>query len=630
MSDGNERCGTRHLRWALAPVDVLEPHARQRGLLLHQAAAALIAILLPPACHSLCNSRLQHPHQLLLVLDSRVRDPSSIEPFADLLHAHLAEVLLDDRAILSELHCQPIRQRPHRDALEGLDHSVPDHLDFVMVEHALRQHFARPEGVPAVDDGHALGGARQDEGIFHGGVAAADHHHLLPRVQEAITRRARAHASSPEVVLALGAQPARVGACRQHHRVRLDAGVVGGNSEGALRQVHLGDEVLLEDGAVARCLALHRLHQRRARALVHAWVVFDADALALELPSDGRRHNDRPQPCARGIDGSGEACRAGADDHQLLSLRPLLLGVDRKVAEVVILIGGCLLPLLLLLLLPPLELLLELLHAGQVQVWLRGLRLAALGGGRRGCRLRLAVSGGSALHRPGAGLGRLAVVLLLQRFDQCVVPRTPALASLGDDFLEFLVVHLHQLLWRLLLVEGLKRVDSHFDVLLLRLPHQLLRHALDAVGVSARELVALLPEQEHLERRHAPDSLLRGDVMVVVDVNLGEDGLVLVLLGQLLEVRRNHAARTAAIAVKVDDDRQPRHIRVVFQQLLELGVTLDIADCRTRFDIRSKCCQDDEHKDTTGDDTASNRLAGCHGWNQAAQNARSKQRTDDT
>lgn len=123
------------------------------------------------------------------------------------------------------------------------------------------------------------------------------------------------------------------------------------------------------------------------------------------------------------------------------------------------------------------------------------------------------------------------------------------------------------------------------------------------------------------------------------------------MLGQLLEVRRNHAARTAAepisvphvekrmrtgrllpaaIAVKVDDDRQPRHIRVVFQQLLELGVTLDIADCRTRFDIRSKCCQDDEHKDTTGDDTASNRLAGCHGWNQAAQNARSKQRTDDT
>src|SRR3546814_16989228 len=60
----------------------------------------------------------------------------------------------------------------------------------------------------------------EEDGFLHGGVAAADHHHVAPAIKEAVAGGAGADAEALEFLLALEAKPARLGAGGDDHRIR--------------------------------------------------------------------------------------------------------------------------------------------------------------------------------------------------------------------------------------------------------------------------------------------------------------------------------------------------------------------------------------------------------------------------
>src|SRR3546814_6633464 len=73
---------------------------------------------------------------------------------------------------------------------------VPDHLDRRMSEQALLQDLLGAQGVAAMHQHHLAGMVGQIQRLFHGGIAAADHHHLLAAIEETVAGSAeigRAH-----------------------------------------------------------------------------------------------------------------------------------------------------------------------------------------------------------------------------------------------------------------------------------------------------------------------------------------------------------------------------------------------------------------------------------------------------
>ena len=73
------------------------------------------------------------------------------------------------------------------------------------VEHDLRG----AELLAAVHQGDLAAEARQEVGLFHGGIAAADHHDLLAAIEEAVAGGAGADAVADQLLLRWQAQPAR-------------------------------------------------------------------------------------------------------------------------------------------------------------------------------------------------------------------------------------------------------------------------------------------------------------------------------------------------------------------------------------------------------------------------------------
>ena len=197
-----------------------------------------------------------------------------------------------------------------------LDGTVPDDVDLRVLEQALLQDFFRAQGVAAVDQRDALGEVREEEGLFDGGVAAADHHNLFAAIEEAVAGGAGRNAEALIGALGFKAQP--FGLCTggdddglgQHF-----GAAVQRQAEGALRQVGLDHDVVDDLGADVFGLFLHLLHQPRTlNGLGKARIVFDIRGdgqLAARLEAGDHNRIERG---AGGIDGGGPASRAGADN----------------------------------------------------------------------------------------------------------------------------------------------------------------------------------------------------------------------------------------------------------------------------------------------------------------------------
>ena len=200
-----------------------------------------------------------------------------------------------------------------------VDHAVPDHLDLGMLECAILQDAFGAEVVAAVNEGDLRSEVGQKQCFLDGGIAAADHDHILAAVEEAIAGGAGRDAESLEGVFRRQAEPARLRAGGKDHGLgQINLAAVAGQPERPLRHVErihrIGDDFRAD---VPRLL-FHLLHQPGALDHVRkAGIVFNVGRngeLAARLDALDQH---RLQHGARGIDRRRITCRARADDDDL-------------------------------------------------------------------------------------------------------------------------------------------------------------------------------------------------------------------------------------------------------------------------------------------------------------------------
>jgi hypothetical protein len=170
-----------------------------------------------------------------------------------------------------------------------------------------------------MDQGDLGGVVGQIQRLFDRGVAAADHGDFPAAKEEAVAGGAGRHAGAGEGLLALQAQPARLGAGGDDHRVAgIDIARIADGAERVGGEIDLGNQVEHQAGADMFGLLLHLFHQPGTLDDVgEAGIVFHVGRdheLAAGLHA---LHHDGFQVGAGGIDGRGVAGRAGPDDQDL-------------------------------------------------------------------------------------------------------------------------------------------------------------------------------------------------------------------------------------------------------------------------------------------------------------------------
>mmetsp|Transcript_59466 Transcript_59466/g.96198 ORF Transcript_59466/g.96198 Transcript_59466/m.96198 type:complete len:217 (+) Transcript_59466:1137-1787(+) len=214
----------------------------------------------------------------------------------------------------------------------------------------------------------------------------------------------------------------------------------------------------MEDCAESCCLQLHSVYNIGTGGLINAGVIFNAHALALQLATHGWGSNHRLQTSTRGIDGCSKPRGPRANDDNTFCVCAVGFEIHGKGRLLFFVVLCLFLPLLLFLLLAFRQLLFKILHLGKVQVglvWCRALGFI-VGRWRRFFRgLFFASLLATLAFRHGAFLsfGGLALVLGLERFYQCVVPRASSLTCFVQNVLQFLVIHLHHFFGSVLGVE---------------------------------------------------------------------------------------------------------------------------------------------------------------------------------
>ena len=99
-------------------------------------------------------------------------------------------------------------------------HGVPDHRDLGVLEQPVLQDFLGAEMVAPVHHGDMRGEVGQEQRLLDRGVAAANHHHVLAAIEEAVAGRAGRDAVALEFLLGGQIEPARLRAGREHDGVR--------------------------------------------------------------------------------------------------------------------------------------------------------------------------------------------------------------------------------------------------------------------------------------------------------------------------------------------------------------------------------------------------------------------------
>ena len=87
------------------------------------------------------------------------------------------------------------------DVVDVFDDGVEQELNLRVLLGALEHDLRGAEGIAAMNDRHLGGEAGEEDGFFHGGVAAADHDDFLAGEKEAVAGRAGGHAVADELLL---------------------------------------------------------------------------------------------------------------------------------------------------------------------------------------------------------------------------------------------------------------------------------------------------------------------------------------------------------------------------------------------------------------------------------------------
>lgn len=155
--------------------------------------------------------------------------------------------------------------------------------------------------------------------LFHGGIAAAHHDHILVAIEETIAGGTGGNAEALEMLLALDAEPLGLGAGGDDQRVGGPyLARIGLHDERANAGFNFGHQVTDDFRADMRRLLQHLVHQPRALDRVcKARVILDigGDHQLTALFHAGDQH--WLQHCARRVDRRRVACGTGADDQYL-------------------------------------------------------------------------------------------------------------------------------------------------------------------------------------------------------------------------------------------------------------------------------------------------------------------------
>ncbi len=108
-------------------------------------------------------------------------------------------------------YLEPVFLVEQRDAfhsavpIDGLDFSVPDELDLIVLECTVLKDLLRTQLIPSVYDGHFAGKLGQEYTFFDCGVPAADDDKLLLLEEGTVTYGTVADAAAAEGILAVDA-----------------------------------------------------------------------------------------------------------------------------------------------------------------------------------------------------------------------------------------------------------------------------------------------------------------------------------------------------------------------------------------------------------------------------------------
>src|SRR5205085_4614673 len=112
-------------------------------------------------------------------------------------------------------------------------------------ERPVLQDLLGAQRIPAMDQGNVMTVVGHVERFFHRRIAAADHDHLAPAVEEAVAGRAGRYALALEMLLARQVQPARLRAGGDDQCVaKIERAAVALHPKRTLAEIELADMVL--------------------------------------------------------------------------------------------------------------------------------------------------------------------------------------------------------------------------------------------------------------------------------------------------------------------------------------------------------------------------------------------------
>ena len=126
------------------------------------------------------------------------------------------------------------------DIVDIFDDGIGEEVNFFVLLGALEHDLGGAEYVAAMDEGNLGREAGEEEGFFHGRIAASNNYDFLAREEEAIARGARGN-SVPDELLFMGqAQPASGGAAGDDQRLGMNLVFTKVQQEWTLAEVGAG------------------------------------------------------------------------------------------------------------------------------------------------------------------------------------------------------------------------------------------------------------------------------------------------------------------------------------------------------------------------------------------------------
>ena len=191
------------------------------------------------------------------------------------------------------------------------------------------QLFLAAELIPAVDEGHVRTGGGKKQRVLQSGVSAAHHGHPATVIKGAVAHGAVAHATAHQLLFALQAQMAVSDAgCKDDGPAGMFA-ILGGDGKAAVFAGEGGDSLHLHVYILGEHLLHQSVCQKVSGHVGDAGVVFYPGGKGDLSAKTSLFQNQHGLAGPGGIEGSGQACGAAADDDDIMHRKHLSIRMGK-------------------------------------------------------------------------------------------------------------------------------------------------------------------------------------------------------------------------------------------------------------------------------------------------------------